>query len=362
MAPRDAQERLSTLWREIDDLNSASAVLQWDQETYMPPRGQAGRGRQLATLAGLWHEKITAPGLREAIEACEAQAEPGGDLEALAKEARRLHDRAARVPAALTKAIAEANSAGLAAWQAARKQSDYSLFRDALARNIQLRREQAAAIAPDRPAYDVLMDEFEPGATEAQLEPVFSELRRRLSPLIKAVADSGVVVDESPARGSYPEEAQRAFGVEIAAAMGFDFQAGRLDKATHPFCTTFDLQDVRITWRLQEDDFRPALFGIMHEAGHGLYEQGLPARWQGTPLGNAVSLGVHESQSRLWENLVGRSRSFWSWALPRFRKHFPGAEGLTVEALWPALHTVEPSFIRVEADEGTYNLHAAVRF
>ncbi len=362
MADLAAQERLVTLWREIQDLNSASAVLQWDQETYMPPRGQAGRGRQLATLAGIWHEKITAPALAEAIEACEAAAEPGSDLEALAREARRRHDRAARVPAELTKAMAEANSAGLAAWQTAREQADFSLFRDALALSVDLRRQQAAAIDSSRPAYDVLMDEYEPGATEAQLAPVFAELREQLAPLIQAVADSGVVIDESPAKGSFPEAAQRAFGLEVAEAMGFDFEAGRLDKTTHPFCTTFDLEDVRITWRLQEDDFRPALFGIMHEAGHGLYEQGLPARWQGSPLGGAVSLGVHESQSRLWENVVGRSRAFWQWAMPRFERHFPDAAERSIDELWPALHTVKPSFIRVEADEGTYNLHIAVRF
>jgi len=362
MSSSEAQQRLTALWGEISDLNSASAVLQWDQETYLPPLGQAGRGRQLATLAGIWHEKITAPALREAIEDCEAEADPGGDLEALAREARRRYDRAARVPAALTKAIAEANSAGLAAWQAAREASDYSLFRDHLERSVALRKEQAAAIDGSRPAYDVLMDEYEPGATEAQLAPVFAELREQLAPLIQAVADSGVVIDEAPAKGQFPEAAQRAFGVEVAEAMGFDFEAGRLDKTTHPFCTTFDLQDVRITWRLQEDDFRPALFGIMHEAGHGLYEQGLPARWQGTPLGGAVSLGVHESQSRLWENVVGRSRAFWQWAMPRFERHFPDAAGRSVDALWPALHTVKPSFIRVEADEGTYNLHIAVRF
>jgi carboxypeptidase Taq len=362
MADGSALDRFTALWREVQDLNHTSAVLQWDQETYMPPRGQAGRGSQLATLAGISHERLTCSAMADAVAALEEAAEPGSDLEAMAREARRVHDRAARVPAALTKAMAEANSAALAAWQEARAAADFGVFRDHLARAVELRREQAAAIDDTRPAYDVLMDEFEPGATEAALTPVFAELRAELSPLIQAVAASGVEVDESPARGSFPEAAQRAFGVEVATAMGFDFEAGRLDKTTHPFCTTFDLRDVRITWRLQEDDFRPALFGIMHEAGHGLYEQGLPERWQGTPLGGAVSLGVHESQSRMWENLVGRSRAFWSWALPRLHAHLPGTAGVTVDALYPALHTVQPSLIRVEADEGTYNLHVAVRF
>jgi carboxypeptidase Taq len=180
--------------------------------------------------------------------------------------------------------------------------------------------------------------------------------------MIRAVKESGHVIDESPAIGDFPEKAQRAFGLEVAQKMGFDFDSGRLDLTTHPFCTSFNHKDVRITWRYMQDDFRSALYGIMHEAGHGLYEQGLPSRFERTPLGEAVGLGMHESQSRLWENLVGRSRAFWEWCLPVFKKHFPDKAHITLDQLYPTLHTCKPSLIRVEADEATYNLHVAARF
>ncbi|MDP6850575.1 MAG: carboxypeptidase M32 [Planctomycetota bacterium] len=355
------EETLFSLWRELVDVSSASAVLEWDQETYMPSKGQEGRGRALSTLAGIRHRLVTAPELSDALSACEEKAEPGSDLEAQCREARRTVDRASRVSEDLAKALAEATSQGLASWQKARAGSDFSVFEESLGRIIELRREQAEAIDSSRSTYDVLMDEFEPGATESALAPVFENLCEQLSPLILEAAKSRPV-DEAPAMGDFPVAEQKAFGLFVAEQMGFDFQAGRLDATTHPFCSGFHSNDVRITWRHLEGDFRSALYGIMHEAGHGLYEQGLPSKWAGTPIGGAVSLGIHESQSRLWENLVGRSRSFWKWALPHFVKHFPAKDGLTVDQLWPALHTARPSLIRVEADEATYNLHIAIRF
>ena len=349
-------------WREMCDLSVSAAILEWDQETYMPKKGQAGRGQVLATLAGLRHRLLTDQALSDAVATTAEAAPADSDLAAQCKAANRYINRASRVSEKLTKELAAATSAGLAAWQKARAASDFSLFSDELARIVDLRREQAAAIDPTAPAYDVLMDEYEPGATQAMLAPVFEELCAELSPLIKAVADCCFIVDEAPAMGEFPEAAQASFGQEMATAMGFDFDAGRLDLTTHPFCTGFQNQDVRITWRYMEDDFRSALYGIMHEAGHGLYEQGLPDKWQGTPIGGAVSLGMHESQSRLWENLVGRSQSFWEWALPKAKQYFPCMQNVSNEQLWPALHTARPSFIRVEADEATYNLHIAIRF
>ncbi len=352
-------------WAEIDDLTAASELLGWDQETYMPAKGQTGRGKVLATLAGLHHAKLTSPELRDALDACADEAEPGSDLDAQMREARRRVERASRIPGELARRRAEAQSAGLAAWQEARKAKDFQLFAKELGVLVDLTREAAGHLAPlvaSGKPFDALLDEYEPGASEAELAPLFASLRAELSPLVKGVAESGVRVDESPAQGRFPEERQLAFGRRVAEQMGFDFDAGRLDLAAHPFCSGFNPRDVRLTWRWQEDDFRPALFGIMHEAGHGLYEQGLPAEWERTPIGTAVSLGVHESQSRLWENLVGRSRSFWEWALPVFHEHFPDSRDVTVDALYPALHTVQPTFIRVEADEATYNLHICVRF
>lgn len=360
-----AQDTLLSLWAEIEDLGSASALLEWDQETQMPKKGQEGRGRALATLAGISHAKMTAPELSDALGACAEEAEPGSDLEALVRLARRDVARATRIPTALAKRMAEAQSRGLAAWQRARREDDFSLFAVELAELVAIKREIAGLLVDLTPTgnpYDALLDEYEPGSTEAQLTPLFASLRAELAPLVKGVAESGVRVDETPAQGVFPEAAQLAFGRRVAEAMGFDFDAGRIDLAAHPFCTGFNPRDVRLTWRYQEDDFRPALYGIMHEAGHGLYEQGLPAAWERSPLGKAVSLGVHESQSRLWENLVGRSRAFWEWALPLFHEHFPDKKDVGIDDLWPALHTVTPSLIRVEADEATYNLHVCARF
>lgn len=357
-----AENRLYELWGEITDLEAAEQLLEWDQETHMPAGAQAGRGKTLATLAGLKHRLLSAPELREALAACEEAAEPGSALAAQVRWARRDVDRAVKVPETLERELAEAKSRALAVWIEARRDSDFERFVPEIERLVELRRQEAAAIDPGAPAYDVLLDLFEPGSSEAGLVPLFEELRRELGPLVRAVAESGVEIDESPALGHFPEPAQKCLGLEIAAEIGFDFESGRLDLAPHPFCVGIAQGDVRLTWRYQDDDFRPALFGILHEMGHGLYEQGLPGEWRRTPAGRAMSLGIHESQSRMWENLVGRSRGFWQWALPRFQAAFPGEAERTVEALWPALHTVKPSPIRVEADEATYNLHVLVRF
>lgn len=329
----------------------------------MPPGGRDARGRLLGTLAGLRHDHLAGAAFADAMAACEQEDlayDPA--LQALVREARKLHDRAVRIPAELTRALAEATSEGLATWQRARAADDFGIFRDSLARIIDLVGQKADALAEGRPRYDALLDLYEPGSVEADLTPLFEGLRAELAPLVQAAADSGVTVDESPAQGQFDSAAQYALGHSTAEAIGFDFDSGRLDQAAHPFCTGFDVGDVRLTWRYQEDDFRPALFGILHEMGHGLYEQGLPADWRGTPVGSAVGLGVHESQSRLWENLVGRSRSFWEWLLPRFRDAFPNHPHFEVDAIYPALHTIRPSLIRVEADEATYNLHVAARY
>lgn len=358
MAP---EKRFLELWGIQADLSYSSAVLQWDQETYMPPEGAAARGKILATLAEIKHAKMVSSELKDAIEAAAEVAETGSELEAQVLEARRIVEREVKIPAALAKALAEAESAGLVAWQNARKEADFTLFRDSLAETVKLNQEKAAAMAPDGNAYDAMLDLYEAGTTEAQLVPMFEELGATLAPMIQAVKDSGVVVDESPAQGHFDPAKQQEFTSMVAAKMGYRFEGGRLDKTTHPFCTTFGSGDVRITWRYQEDDIRPALYGVMHEAGHGLYEQGVGPDVR-TPIGNATGLGMHESQSRLWENMVGRSESFWEWAMPHFVAAFPDKQGLTPAAMQPALNTCRPSLIRVEADEATYNLHVAARF
>jgi len=350
-------------YASIRDLDAASAALSWDQETMMPSGGQAARGQVLSTLAGLRHDKLSSTEFADALAAAEAESQAESvEAQAVLRESRKAHDRATCIPGELARELAQAESSGLAAWQAARKADDFSLFRNELATLVDLVKQKADALAQGRPRYDALLDLFEPGSTEQSLTPLFDGLRAELAPLVQAVADSGVSVDESPVQGHFPEAVQLEFGKKISAAIGFDYERGRLDLAAHPFCSGFHRDDVRLTWRYQEDDFRPALFGILHESGHGLYEQGLPEQLQRTPIGDAVGLGVHESQSRLWENLVGRSRAFWDWALPQFHAAFPEKAAVSVEQIFPALHTVRPSLIRVEADEATYNLHVAARY
>jgi carboxypeptidase Taq len=359
--PTPAQERLHQLWAEIRDLDSALATLEWDQETFLPEGGSAARGRVLATLTGIRHQRLTSPALADAVARVEAEAPPGSLAADQARVARRDLERATRVPEELARALALAKSQGVAAWRRAREASDVRLFERELAHLVELKRQEAAALADGGAPYDALLDEFDPGSTEAALVPLFAGLRRDLVPLLDRVRGSAVTVDEDPARGSFPVEPQRRFGAAAARAIGFRFDAGRLDLSTHPFCTGIARTDVRMTWRYQEDDFRPGLFGILHESGHGLYEQGLPPELDHTPLGRDAGSAVHESQSRLWENHVGRSRGFWRWALPRFRAAFPGTPA-DLDRLWPTLHVVRPSFIRVEADEVTYGLHIAIRF
>lgn len=360
--PAPQVQTLFDVFRQIKDLEVASAVLQWDQETMMPDGGAAGRGQVLATLTGLKHDLLTSSRYSDAIDGCVALSAEDPTVAAQVREAQRRRDHACKVPSALAQQLAQAESSGLVAWQRARKEDDFGLFRNELAHLIDLVKQKAHALAAGGDSYDSLLDLFDPGCKSAELTPLFEGLRAELAPLVQAVADCGYSVDESVAKGDFPAEQQQAFGEMVARQMGFDFNCGRLDLAAHPFCTSFYPQDVRLTWRYALDDFRPALFGIMHEAGHGLYEQGLPSHMQGTPAGDAVGMGVHESQSRMWENLVGRSKAFWEWALPKFKQYFPCSDGLTVEQLYPCLHTVKPSFIRVEADEATYNLHIAARY
>ena len=361
MSKQNSYSEFLRLWGIVHDLEHSSAVLQWDQETGMPAKGAAARGKLLATIAGVRHDKMVATEFAESL--ARAQEEVAADsLEAAQLKAAKVEiEREVKIPAKLAIALAEAESTGLVAWQQARAEADFSKFQQELELLVRLNREKAAALADGGNAYDAMLNLYEPGTTEAELVPMFGELREVLAPVIRAVKEQAPA-DESPAQGHFAPAAQESFCKMIAAQMGYDFEAGRLDKTTHPFCTTFGQGDVRITWRWQEDDIRPAMYGVMHEAGHGLYEQGLPAEWARTPLWKASGLGMHESQSRLWENMVGRSEAFWQWAMPHFQQAFPEKAGLKPEQMFPALNTCKPSLIRVEADEATYNLHVTVRF
>jgi carboxypeptidase Taq len=366
MTPREAYEELRTRSRARAVLASCAAVLGWDEQTYMPPRGAALRGEQLAALAGLVHERATDPRVGELLARGEGSDLARGDAPEAAdlREWRRDFDRQTKLPRALVESLARATSAAQAEWVAARAARDFGRFRPHLQTILDLKRQEAACLhAGDGPLYDALLDEYEPGATSTALAGLFATLKAELVPLVAAIGEAPRRPDRALLTRSYPVERQRVFGEAVAAAFGFDFGAGRLDPTAHPFCTGIGPGDCRITTRYDEHDFGGAFFGILHETGHGLYEQGLDPEAHGTPRGEAVSLGVHESQSRLWENAVGRSRAFWAYWFPMARRVFHEAlADATLDQLHFAVNAVRPSLIRTEADEVTYNLHVLVRF
>ncbi|MBK6940486.1 MAG: carboxypeptidase M32 [Planctomycetes bacterium] len=364
MSTHPALERLRSILIESHALGSASALLSWDQETMMPKQGIEGRADVLAQLAGLAHERFVRAETAAALEQLEAaRSDLDDDALAIARETRKDYDRATKVPKELVTAIAQAQSLGQDSWQRARAAADFAMFAPSLERLVDLKRAYAHAVNPNAEPFDVLLDDHEADMSTDFLDTLFSALKARLVPMVEAIASSAVVIDTGPLRRALPLEKQLAFARSVTAAMGFDDGAGRVDRSAHPFCIGIHPGDVRLTWRGQTDDLRPALYGLMHEAGHGLYEQGLPAAWVGTPLASAVSLGIHESQSRLWENMIGRSRAFWTAFLPRLKAAAPGVyDDVDVDAMTRAANEVEPSLIRVEADELTYNLHIVIRF
>ena len=363
-----AYEELIRRSRERSLLGTCSALLGWDEQTYMPPAGAANRGEQLALLAGLTHDWATDPRLADlfgAVEGSDLVADPDSPASANVRELRRMFDRQTRLPRRLVEDLARATTRGQQEWVAAKHAKDYARFRPALEAIFALKREEAACLgtAEGGEPYDALLDEYEPGATVRELSALFAEVRGALVPLVAAVAGSGRRPDASILRRDYPVDRQRVFAEAAASAVGFDFNAGRLDTTEHPFCTGIGPGDTRITTRYDPRNFSDAFFGVLHEVGHGLYDQGLDPAHQGTPMGEAVSLGVHESQSRLWENVVGRGRAFWSYWFPLARKVFRDAlGGVPFDAFYFAVNEVRPSLVRVQADELTYNLHVLVRF
>jgi carboxypeptidase Taq len=347
-------------------LASCSALLGWDEQTYLPRGGSAYRGDQRALLAGLHHERATDPLVGDLLVDAEGSgvvSDPESPESANVREWRREFDRVAKLPRSLVEELARVTSMAQQEWVEARKANDFAKFRPWLASIVDLKRQEAACLASGGDLYDALLDEYEPGAKGSELAELFESLRRDLVPLVAAIAGSSTGPKPGTLEGEYPLDRQKMFGEMVASTIGFDFDRGRLDTTAHPFCSGIGPGDVRITTRFDPRDFSSAFFGILHEVGHGLYEQGLDPAHQGTPMGEAVSLGVHESQSRLWENAVGRSRSFWEHWLPQARRFFrESLQGAKLDAFHAAINRVEPSLIRVEADEVTYNLHILIRF
>jgi carboxypeptidase Taq len=363
-----AFEELCSLSRTAATLGSVAAGLAWDQETYMPPAAAEARSDQMALLAGLIHERRTDPKIGELISACESDATLMGDdvVAADIREFRRDYDLATKLPGDLVSELAKVGSQSQEAWKKAKTANDFAAFAPWLEKMMVLSRRKAECygVPAGGELYDALLNEYEPGATAAQIEAVFGPLRKRLAAFIADIADKGTPPDITPLGVEVDPARQHEFGQFVLNAMGFDLNAGRLDTTTHPFCEGAAPGDTRLTTRYHKNKFTDALYSTMHEGGHGIYEQGIPkAEYFGRPHGEAISLGIHESQSRMWENCVGRSKEFWIWAMPHARRILgPAMEAFTPEQMYRAVNTATPSLIRVEADESTYNLHIMLRF
>ncbi len=365
-SPEDAYQELIRRAKEVAVLGSCASLLDWDQRTYMPPKGAENRAEQVSLLAGLVHQKATAPeigALLGEIEGSRLVADAELDAAVNVREIRRNYDRATKLPQSLVEELARVTALAHDVWVEARQASDFARFRPWLDKIVGLKRQEAECLGYAGTPYNALLEDYEPGETAAHLAEVLGELRAELVPLVEAIVGSGRRPDTSILEREYPVEVQTAFARAAAEAIGFDFGAGRLDVTVHPFCSGMGPGDTRLTTRYEPHQFAEAFTGVLHEAGHGLYDQGLDPAHYGTPRGEAVSLGIHESQSRLWENFVGRSLAFWRHCFPRAQQTFPAALGdVTLERFHFAMNDVRPSFIRTEADEATYNLHIIVRF
>ncbi|MCP4836562.1 MAG: carboxypeptidase M32 [Phycisphaera sp.] len=363
----DAYARLAELSRETRILNSIDGLLGWDQETMMPPGGAEYRASQMALLARLAHERLASDERGELISACEGETDVEADTIEAAnlRSWRREHDRAIKLPSSLVEEQAATASAAQHEWAEARKNNDFKRFLPWLEKTVRLSRRQAECYgwAEGGEPWDALAEDYEPGCTAAEVADVFVPLRERLKSLLDELMGASVRPDGRLDEIPLPNDRQMAFVRDVSGQLGFDFNRGRLDLSTHPFCGGSHCDDVRMTTRFHEAMLIDALGSTMHETGHGLYEQGILFENIGTPCGNSVSLGIHESQSRMWENQVGRSRTFWEWCTPRLGSHFGDAvAGIDVEAAYGCSNRVAPGFIRVEADEATYNMHVMIRF
>lgn len=350
----------------IITLTKINSLLEWDQQTYMPSGAAAARAEQCAVLSGLIHQMNTSDETCELLSKSEAETQgqdPDGDDVRMLAAARRDLDRQLKLPASLVEEMARHAALSHDAWVRARANSDFDAFAPYLKKMLDLTRRMAQHLGYKEHIYDALIDLYEPGTTRADVAAMFNEIKPALVELTRAIAASPMPVDASCLYGDFPAQKQRELTLQAVQDIGYDLQRGRQDEAAHPFCTDFSRDDVRITTRFDPKYLAQALYASLHEAGHALYEQGSPAEYEGTALSGGASLGVHESQSRLYENLVGRSRAYTRFLFPQLQAAFPAAfGGLEMEAYYRAINRVEPSLIRIEADEVTYNLHTLLRF
>lgn len=364
MTPEKAYEEIVRLSRETALLASCHSLLQWDAEICMPRVGVTHRGEQMALLAGLAHDRATDPRWAELLATVEESSlakDPEGAEAVNVRERRRDYDRETKVPRRLVEEIARVHAMSAQAWSEARDNDDFASFAPWLERTFELAGEKADAYGYSGERYDALLDEFEPGMTAGELTVLLEQLRVQLVPLVESLRDKWAA--RANGAREFPLELQRAFAEGVAAELGFDVAGGRFDLGPHPFCTFIGPGDVRIALRYHTHDFASGFLAVLHETGHALYEQGLDPSHYGTPMGEAISLGIHESQSRMWENLVGRSRGFWQHYYPELQRVFPDALGsVSANAFRGEMNVVSPGFVRVEADEVTYNLHIIIRF
>jgi carboxypeptidase Taq len=364
-----ALKRLKELDSEMQTLKGINALVEWDHHVYMPERGVHARSEHSALLASLVHKRETDPEIGELLDKLGASDSNPMGSESLADADRRLlrvvhrdFHQQTRIPAELVAEQARVTSIAQSVWAEARSKSDFALFQPHLEKIVDINLRVADALGYEETPYDALLDQFEPGIKTAQVARVFKELREALVPLVRDIK-ARPKIDNSVLLKSYAAEKQEAFGRKVLEKMHFDPKRGRLDVSVHPFTVPISGDDVRITTRYQEDWMPTALFGIIHEAGHALYELGFNRDYFGTRLAGATSLGIHESMSRFWENVVGRSRPFWSHFFPVLKEIFPDQlSGVDLEPFYKAVNTVEPTHIRVEADEVTYSLHVILRF
>ncbi len=349
---------------EINDLNSAAALLSWDQSTYMPPGGAPARGRQMATLAQLAQEKFIDPAvgqLLDELRSYEERLDYESDDASLIRVTRKNYEKAVLVPAEFLGKFYAHTAEGYQLWAKARPDNDFKAVEDVLKKTLDMSRQLAEFFPGYDHIADPLIDFSDPDMKAENIRKVFSELRDELVPIVQAITEQEPA-DDSPVKQSFNEDDQLAFGMQVAQDFGYDLQRGRQDKTHHPFMTKFSLGDVRITTRVKENDLTEALFSTLHEAGHAMYEQGINMDYEGSPLANGTSSGVHESQSRTWENIVGRSRGFWEHYYPKLQAAFPEQlKGVELDAFYRAINKVSRSLIRTDADEVTYNLHVMIR-
>lgn len=359
-----ALELLKERFAAISDVNAAASLLAWDQETHMPPAGVPLRSEQLATLSRVSHEMMTSGEMGELLASLNGGLATDSENGAMARVAKRNYERATKLPSKLVSDISRATSLAQPAWQKAREEADWSIFAPHLEKIVDLQRETAEYLGYEDHPYDALLDLYETGARKAKLEKMFEELKAGIVPLLQRIASSGHDNRSQPLTGDFDEAKQEEFGKSVLRDVGYDWGRGRQDRVVHAFCTNIGgPEDVRITTNFSPSKIDHALFTSMHEGGHAMYEQGVNPEYSRTPLSGGTSMGIHESQSRLWENLVGRSRGFWSHYYPKLRDTFPEALGdVDPEAFHRAINEVEPGFIRIYADELTYNLHVLLRF